>query len=45
MCAFYDDFHRTLTTGCPLVITAEQGRRRVALMEKIRAAAGIPAQA
>lgn len=43
--AFYDDFYKTLTTGCPLVITAEEGRRRVATMEKIRAAAGIPVMA
>ena len=39
---FYEAFHRTLTEGAPLIISAEAGRRRVATMEKIRAAAGIP---
>lgn len=42
--AFYNDLYKTLTTGAPLRITAEEARRRVATMEKIRAAAGIPAQ-
>ncbi len=42
---FYLDFHESLTTGRPLKITAESVRRRVATMEKIRAAAGFPAKA
>jgi predicted dehydrogenase len=34
--AFYDDFYKALRHGAPLVITPEQVRRRVAVMEKIR---------
>jgi scyllo-inositol 2-dehydrogenase (NADP+) len=41
--AFYDDLYKSLRRGTPLVITPEQVRRRVAVMEKIRQSAGFPA--
>mgnify|MGYP002641985866 CR=1 FL=1 len=42
--ALYGDLYRAIRQGTPLVVTPESVRRRVAVMEKIRAAAGIPAQ-
>jgi scyllo-inositol 2-dehydrogenase (NADP+) len=41
--AFYADFYRALREGAPLVITPEEVRRRVAVMEKIRRSAGFVA--
>jgi predicted dehydrogenase len=43
--AYYGDLYRTLREGAPLAVTPESVRRRVAVMEKIRLQAGIPAQA
>jgi len=43
--AYYGDLYRTIREGAPLAVTPESARRRVAVMEKIRRQAGIPAQA
>ena len=42
---FYENLYRVITAGAAPTIDLEQARRRVATMEMIRAAAGIPAQA
>ena len=42
---FYENLHRVITEGAAPTIDLAQARRRVATMEKIRAAAGIPAKA
>lgn len=42
---FYRGLFATLRTGAPLYVTPQSVRQRVAVMEKIRASAGIPAQA
>ena len=40
---FYANLYRVITAGAAPTIDLEQARRRVATMEMIRAAAGIPA--
>lgn len=40
---FYRNLHKVLTEGAAPTVSLEQARLRVATMEKIRAAAGIPA--
>jgi len=39
---FYGDLYRTLREGAPLVIPPEEVRKRIAIIEKARAFAGIP---
>ena len=41
--AFYRNFHKVLTAGAAPTLSLEQARRRVALMDRIRAAAGFVA--
>lgn len=43
--AYYADMHRAIREGARQVVTPQSVRRRIAVMEKIRKQAGIPAKA